>query len=602
MAKHEKQPVNPFVVQTPEDITADEALRLFVDVFADFNKVRDRGHCMVNGPRGCGKSMMFRYLLADCQRLALDCSLDRLPFFAILVSIKNTSLDLTELRRLANQHATVVLNEHLLAMYVASKVFRTLEETRLPSGKSAVRATHQYVQEVQRLLRISGWNGAVRSAASVAPQKAFGQLRQLCDSLYQETVGYVRRLTFSAAHPPMYSGPLCGYLDFIVPALESLRQLPYMPDGPIYLLMDDADYLSAVQTRVLNSWVATRTANRISIKISTQLKYKTYQTTSGARIEAPHDYTEINIADLYTTSQSKYLKRVTQIVQKRLVAAGIRRTPAEFFPPDEEQEEAIREIGVRLRRDWKVQGRGHRPSDDVLRYARPTFIASLGGSRKAGSTYSYAGFSQLVHISSGLVRFFLEPASQMFSEQTAVRPGVPDSISPPIQDRVIRQVAEELMLTGYEKMFKDDESECDEIERIRLLDRKTKLYNLIESLGGVFRAKLVSEDAERRVFSIALSGELDREVREILDLGSVLGFFHKSTIGNKEGTGRTPLYVLTRRLAPYFGLDPTGFAGYLFVTNDALLEAMSSPNRFLRRVKDKGVSEVFEERQLQLFS
>ena len=33
------------------------------------------------------------------------------------------------------------------------------------------------------------------------------------------------------------------------------------------------------------------------------------------------------------------------------------------------------------------------------------------------STYSYSGFDQLVHISSGLVRYFLEPAAVMFDEQ-----------------------------------------------------------------------------------------------------------------------------------------------------------------------------------------
>ncbi len=61
---------NPFTVQTPEDIPAEEAYGLFVPVFGDFPKIPGTGHVFVNGPRGCGKSMIFRYLQPDCQLIA----------------------------------------------------------------------------------------------------------------------------------------------------------------------------------------------------------------------------------------------------------------------------------------------------------------------------------------------------------------------------------------------------------------------------------------------------------------------------------------------------------------------------------------------------
>src|SRR4051794_19523424 len=100
---------NPFIVLSPEDIEATEALRLFVDVFTDFHKVCDRGHTMVNGPRGCGKSMMFRYLEPDCQCLRGPRKVQELDFFAVLVPIKNT-FNVTELLRLRNQQANIILN------------------------------------------------------------------------------------------------------------------------------------------------------------------------------------------------------------------------------------------------------------------------------------------------------------------------------------------------------------------------------------------------------------------------------------------------------------------------------------------------------------
>ena len=60
---------NPFSVQTPEDISAKEAYDLFVDVFTDFYQIPNQGHTFVHGPRGSGKSMMFRYMMPDCQAL-----------------------------------------------------------------------------------------------------------------------------------------------------------------------------------------------------------------------------------------------------------------------------------------------------------------------------------------------------------------------------------------------------------------------------------------------------------------------------------------------------------------------------------------------------
>ena len=117
---------NPFKVFTPEDMEAENAYKLFVDPFTDFSKIRDTGHTMINGPRGCGKSMIFRFLVPDCQCLANSTTVDKLPFLAFLISIRNTVPNVTEFQRLFNQHADLALNEHVLTMFVASKVFHAV--------------------------------------------------------------------------------------------------------------------------------------------------------------------------------------------------------------------------------------------------------------------------------------------------------------------------------------------------------------------------------------------------------------------------------------------------------------------------------------------
>ena len=41
---------NPFKITTPEDLTAEEAVKLFVDVFTDFYQITDPGHVLIKGP------------------------------------------------------------------------------------------------------------------------------------------------------------------------------------------------------------------------------------------------------------------------------------------------------------------------------------------------------------------------------------------------------------------------------------------------------------------------------------------------------------------------------------------------------------------------
>jgi hypothetical protein len=101
------------------------------------------------------------------------------------------------------------------------------------------------------------------------------------------------------------------------------------------------------------------------------------------------------------------------------------------------------------------------------------------------------------------------------------------------------------------------------------------------------------------VFSIAFSDAPDRDVLDVLKLGVQCGYLHEASIGNKEGTGRTRMFVLSRRLAPFFMLDPTGFAGYKFVTNAAVKEAILRPKAFIARISR---GELLEDPpQLRLF-
>jgi len=595
---------NPFQITTPEDLTAEETVSLFVDVFTDFQKIIDPGHVFLIGPRGAGKSMMFRYLQPDCQCLAKDCTLAELPFLGVYIPLKNTNFALAELKRLEHRHASDILNEHILTTHFCVKIFETLAKAdRYPVNDVNTSHVRKFYYDtfLPAFRKATSSDSDYRLEDTLSAADIFSKASSMVEILYDQALSYAKKLAFRQDLMP-YDGSLCDYVGFLVPILSGLSDIPGFPGGTIYLLIDDAHWLTKTQARILNSWVATRTSRKVSLKISTQYNYKTYYTSTGATIDTPHDYSEIDMTAIYTGStKSKYRERIANIVRKRLESFGIINITADqFFPEDDKQEIEIHRIAEEYKKKHdEGEGTGYYRSDDAQRYARPDFIKSLAGQKKASSTYSYAGFNQLVHLSSGIVRHFIHPAHLMYAKAKSQSPEtVIKYIPPSIQDEIVREEANSFLFSDLEKVEKEGHDDAPPREDIM------RLSNLIQGLGGLFRQILLSDRSERRVFSIAFSGAPSHTVDYILKLGVQLGYFHRSTIGRKDSRsgGRTMLYVLNRRLAPIWNLDPTGFAGYLFVTNKLIDEAMKQPLSLLRRLVKEGIPKDTKIVQLELFN
>jgi hypothetical protein len=576
------QTKNPFAVQTPESMPADEVLSLFVEELTDYPHILDQSHSIIFGPRGAGKSMIFRFMEPDCQTKYKRCVFGDLGFFGVYIPVKDASLDVSELERFEKaKFSPYVINEHLLVAHVASRLFKSLEEKVNLERTAGASISAFWSNDLLPRLKRSGVDVTLsETEVSNLIDGDFSVLRRFFDTVFEDGIAYINRSGFLTSPEP-YTGALLGYGAFLKPVLMALSELDFMPDGPIYLLFDDADNLNRIQTEILNSWIASRTTGQFCIKASAEtLKFKTLKTPNGRRIEVPHDFQEIKIEDIYTSKFDTYKDRITKIVEKRLRASGIIKTAAEFFPPNLEQEKKISSIAKMYRSQTKAEARGFRASDDAVRYSRPDYIKGLKGKSKSGPTYSYAGFDQLVHVSSGVIRNFLDPASDMFSEMISIHSeGGIDQITHQIQDKVLKSRAKKMLVTDFSDM---KSSQDDSTEVVK------KLNNLVGALGGMFYEILVSESSERRVFSIAFSTGPDDEIQEVLDLGVGKGYFHQSSIGNKKGNGRVPMYILSRRLAPAFTLDPTSFAGYKFVTNDKILAAIHKPSRLIELVRING--------------
>lgn len=570
---------NPFQITTPEDLSAEEMVKLFVDVFSDFQKVIDPGHVFLMGPRGVGKSMMFRYLQPDCQSLKNNCDVTSLPFLGIYVPLKNTNFSMTELKRLEDRHASELLNEHILVTFFSVKIFESLLATKQGVDKICVKELIRFYNDTFLNLLWSIPEEEKRIEENCTVEDILRKMMNIMEKRYKSAMSYTKKLAFTMEIIP-FEDELFDYLDFLLPLLDGISEI--INRGTIYLLIDDAQCLSHTQTYILNSWVSTRTSRRVSLKISTQYNYKSFYTVQGSTIDSPHDFSLIDMASIYTgTNKSKYRNRIEEIVNKRLKLYGIETTATDFFEVDLTQEEKIKEYAEKYRKEFDAgNGKGHNRSDDAIRYARPDFIKSLAGTSKSSSTYSYSGFEQLVHLSSGVVRYFLEPAHLMYAKELTNGNNNISKISSGIQNEIVREEANKFLFN--------------ELDRIKIGKHENTipssdidmLTNLIKGLGALFREILLSERSERRVFSIAISDEPSEKVNSVLALGIRLGYFQQSTIGKKNAIfgGRTKLYIMNRRLAPIWTLDPNGFAGYLFIKNELLEEALVNPDAMNKRI------------------
>lgn len=584
---------SPFEYTSPEALHAQDIIDLFVDS-GEYYNIPTIGHTFVNGPRGSGKSMYFRYMEPDCQTIVHNKAVHELEFLGIHIPIKEGHLDKTDLSLLKAKHGEILLNEHFMVINFSIKIFDNLSKVVFEDSPQNQKILKEFTEsKFLNLLKNSYWEKEYSLGDTNTINGIFKWIKEIFSELNREFNRTLIKEIFNAEGKHIsYNGPLCLFVDFLYELLKELKSLSFMPKGPIFLMIDDADNLNEVQTKILNTWVSLRTSKVVSFKISTQLQYKTYKTVNNARIDTPHDYSEINIADIYTANKGLYRKRVKEAIEKRLkkFKPELQIQAEDYFPVDEKQELKISELFKRYETN---NGGGKQGYDYAYRYARADFIKELGGNR---NHYSYAGFESLVNISSGVMRHFIDFSHRMFTNQLSKENSSSIiAISPSVQDDQIKEYSKWFFDENFSKLKDDTENTSEELNDF------IKLRNLIEALGQTFQLILVSDAKERRVFSVALQDEPSLELKRILKKGVELGYFHKSLIGNKMGTGQTQLYILNRLLAPYFKLDPSSFAGYKFVTCKILEDALIKPSTIIGKIKRNGIDSVLSGSQLQLF-
>lgn len=572
---------DPFIVHTPEQLSPRDIADNFVEMYTDFPKLKEVVNMFIHGPRGAGKSIMLRSLEHQVQALLTPDDKERLPFFAVHVPIKDIFFGNPEYRRLRGWKATAV-GEHLLTVYSLQYLCRTLQNL-----SSAIE--EKSLSEFRSL-----WEdcGGSRDTNVLSALTDFESVSRFLSKEASRVRQYYVRLP-DAGDPDIYSGALSSYSDLLLPFCRNVQASRNDILGrPVCFMIDDADNLPEALQRVLNSWISTRTGQTVCFKVTTQLAYKTYRTIDNRIIESPHDFTEVNIGSVYTASKGSFAKRIAAIVSKRLQNAGIKNTPEGFFPTDSAQlirKSAIWEdlLNGNFTNYISLKGSGpSRQRDMAQRYAIPALMRELSHSKSA-HTYSYSGLQSLIDLSSGVVRWFLEPAGQMYHQVRSTGVDLPDYIPVNVQDAEILRWSK-----AFRERLDVDPGEVDGDAydvSLQSVGHSRKNYqnlaNLLDGIGLLCREKLLDPSAsEQRVFSFVLSDEPDEELSLILHLGVRLGYLQKADLASKSALGgRRPRYILSRRLGPHYRLDVSGYAAHLSLTAGDLRLALTNPKEFVRK-------------------
>lgn len=575
---------NPFTVKPPEDLSPKNIADNFVEMYTDFPALREPVNLFIHGPRGAGKSIMLRSLERQVQQLMEPEGHEGLPFFAVHVPIKRAIFGNPEFQRLSGWKATTV-GEHLLTIHATQFLFGTLFENRIALSERAK----------SELLGLWEDCGGGADLPEISIWKNFEDASRFCEREVRRVRQYYVRLP-EEGDSDVYKGALAALNDFLLLMIRTLLSEDSGLDQPICFMIDDADNLPEDLQRVLNSWVSARVSRLACFKVTTQLAYKTFRTIDGRIIESPHDFSEINIGSVYTSNKGNFAKRIEAIVRKRLENAGIEKSPAEFFPFDLKQMRRRNEIWNDLsegRSKTYIALKGSGPSrnqDLAQRYAIPALMREFHASKSA-HTYSYAGLQSLTDLSSGVVRWFLQPASQMYhAVQSGFEQSSPENevneIPVSVQDEQISIWSKEFR----EKLNADPGNPSEELPRGSLQsmghskENYGKLANLLDAIGTFCRERVLDPSAsEQRVFSFALNDEPVPELAEILHLGVRLGYFQKADLASKNALGgRRPRYILSRRLGPHYRLDVSGYAAHLSVKCEDLQLALRDPKAFVR--------------------
>lgn len=571
---------NPFELVTASKLTAAEAIDLWCDD-KRLDRVNGKENCFINGHRGTGKSMLFRILQHDCQSLLNPDQ--RSDFLAVYFSVRDTEFLTEELDIFQSDAQKNIISESHFSLLITKQLFLLLGvDEEIISGSNRDEFIELTAECFENAFQYSSESFAIN------PEGCFSDFLTQANSIIEKErvriTTYIGLRLYDGGKP--FEGPLFLFDAFLGRIADffssSLNQC-------LYFLIDDGDDLPESHTIVLNSWIARRRESAV-FKVSTMFGYKTYETKSRSAIQHPHDFFQYDIGTRYMSNSAEdYVSLLRNICEKRLRSVGIETAPGvinpdDFFPEDVNQLKALNDLSIKLNKNYEKIYNGRAIKDHVYRHLTSEYMKELR-QKHSPDSFIYSGFRTLAVLSSGHVRDFIICAQRMF-DNASRSDGPVTCIRPSIQNEVVREHADDVL------------AEIQNPKQKRIRDATNEDWHqvsqLILGISNLFKAKMLSGDSERRVFSFSVQNDPSPSIEKLLNFAVAEGYLMKGFISRKEGTGRRALYVLTRRLGPAFNLDVSAYSGYLSLSTGRI-------NHLIKHGEAAAVPDSSDSEQLTFF-
>ena len=464
-------------------------------------------------------------------------------FIGIYCRLEQGVFDKADLDFVDNDSSRERLFEHRLVLHCISSTIATLQ----------VLLTYRPIH-AENLRRIKSRLGAILSEPEVQNCQDWREMLTFANDtinirVLEEDI-YLSSLSDKDA--PSFN-PYLTLSGQFIPFLELLKEILVLK-CPFFLLLDDFDVLRPSQQICIFRTASARKHNLICFKYGIMtLGKKVGLSGSGRTYREGSDYNRVSFDWTRKGWQNNYKRVCELITEARIRDKGWPDRPFRTFIDFWTHGEKVRQIVKRLMQtEYKKLPTRNKPKTFTnfwTKYGNAKYFQHL---RKNHIPYRNAGYQDIIDVSSGIIRQYLEMCKEIVTKASAQgwTPTSASPISPEIQNDEMRKYSQNMI---HELCQTAGTTDALLFGDITITSRQ--MVTLIESLCDLFYHRLHSGGREPEIFTIAIRGPLEtnQHAKLLLDVAvreSILQLRDDPYPPKTAGGPPLPTYMLNRRLLP----------------------------------------------------
>lgn len=406
----------PFAAISAEHLASDELLlRLFVDCLPWIQLASTGDPCLLFGPRGCGKSMVFRYLSVRTHVTTRQASLEKIKnigFFGVYISCAS---DLgNDLLWLAREKDRVAARAEEITTYFNLVLARELFRALAACGQAPAISEYLGLSNAARLSITEFLVTQCDGALEMVRISGMDQFQSCVDSLDQARLRLSRSMMpgkdpYSLRLSATFIRDLCRHIAGLAAGFSASR---------ITFLLDDYTHtrLNADIQKVLNTVIWQRDAS-FTFKVSSEPYGFDTTHLDGVQIDANREFTPIDAGYLTLGNDRRNERRdfITKLLDKRLEAAAYAGTAEQLIGDSLYTEDPALALAIRGSRSGSRSGKKthyhglHVLSDawsgdvaTILHIAREMFVKAKVGAASIATIKPDIQHESIVKIATGM--------------------------------------------------------------------------------------------------------------------------------------------------------------------------------------------------------